>query len=40
MSFSATDAVAWLISESDVRITSYGAVWENAGGNDTVSISV
>jgi len=40
VSFSAKDAVDWLISENGVRITSYGAVRENAGGNDTVSISL
>jgi len=39
-SFSAMDAVNWLKSENEVGKISYGAVRENAGGNDTVSISL
>jgi len=33
-SFSATDAVDWLKSESKVEKTSYGTVQENAGDHD------
>jgi len=39
--FSATSAVGLLKSESEIRKTQlYGAVWEEAGGNDTVPTSV
>jgi len=34
------DAVDWLKSESGLGKTSYGAMLENAGGNDTVPTSV
>ena len=38
--FSAVDAVDWLQSETEVEKNSCGALPENAGGNDTVPISV